>query len=394
MKVLQVNNVYGEKSTGVLTKILHEGLQAAGVESLVVYGRGKGEKAPGVVRLCPDWYGKANSLCSRITGLPYGGCLLSTWRLQRILLREKPDVVHLQCINGHFVNIYRLVDWLKKRGIKTVFSLHGAFLYTGNCGQPYDCDKWQQGCGHCAQLQEATRSWALDRTAESWKRMKRAFAGFERDGMLCPVSDWVAQQVKKSGIVGEMPIKTVYNAVDAAFCWKNGGEKENAVLHVTAHFSPERGHPKGGWYVLALAKRWPEVRFYVAGAAEKVTKLPKNVTLLGEVTDRETLADWYRRAKVTLVTSRAETFSMPCAESLCCGTPVVGFRAGGPEEISLTEYSAFVPFGDMDALEGTLRRYLTTDTDGAAMAARAKEAYSPEKMVGQFLAVYREALWK
>ena len=48
----------------------------------------------------------------------------------------------------------------------------------------------------------------------------------------------------------------------------------------------------------------------------------------------------------------------------------------------------------MDALEGTLRRYLTTDTDGAAMAARAKEAYSPEKMVGQFLAVYREALWK
>ena len=394
MKVLQVNNVYGEKSTGILTKLLHEELLASGVDAMVVYGRGKGEKAPHVVRLCPDWYGKVNSLCSRITGLPYGGCLLSTWRLQRIIRRERPDVVHLQCINGNFVNIYRLVAWLNNQRIKTVFSLHGAFLYTGNCGQPYGCEKWKICCGQCGNLREATRSWALDRTAVSWKKMQRAFAGFEKDGVLCPVSEWVAQQTKMSGIVCEMPVKTVYNAVDAAFCWESGLKKENVVLHVTAHFSPNREHPKGGWYVLELAKRFPQTQFYVAGPAEFVTECPKNVTLLGEVTDRQMLANWYRQAKVTLVTSRAETFSMPCAESLCCGTPVVGFCAGGPEEISLPDYSEFVPFGDMNGLSQTLRRWLDKDVDGLAMAIRAKEAYSPEKMAGHFLEIYREALWK
>lgn len=394
MKVLQVNNVYGEKSTGILTKLLHEELLASGVDAMVAYGRGKGEKAPGVVRLCPDWYGKANSLLSRITGLPYGGCLLSTWRLQRIIRRERPDVVHLQCINGHFVNIYRLVAWLRNQQIKTVFSLHGGFLYTGNCGQPYGCEKWKNGCGRCGNLWEATRSWALDRTAASWKKMQRAFAGLEKNGILCPVSDWVAQQAKMSGIVGKIPLKTVYNAVGAEFYWKNGVEKENAVLHVTAHFSPNREHPKGGWYVLELAKRFPQTHFYVAGPAESVTECPKNVTLLGEVTDRQMLANWYRQVKVTLVTSKAETFSMPCAESLCCGTPVVGFCAGGPEEISLKDYSEFVPFADVDGLAGTLQHWLGKNVDSAAMADRAKDTYSPAKMVEEFLEIYREALWK
>jgi hypothetical protein len=128
VKILQVNNVYGEKSTGKITQELHHGLLDRGQDSIVVFGRGKNTNDPGVIRLCPDWYGKLNSLVSRITGLPYGGCVWSTWRLQRIIRREKPDVVHLQCINGNFVNIYRLIAWLKKKKIKTVVGLHAEFM--------------------------------------------------------------------------------------------------------------------------------------------------------------------------------------------------------------------------------------------------------------------------
>ena len=394
MKILQVNNVYGEKSTGVLTRLLHEGLLAAGEESLVIYGRGRGEQAPGVVQLCPDWYGKMNSLLSRVTGLPYGGCRLSTLRLQRIILREKPDVVHLQCINGNFVNIYHLVAWLKRKQIKTVVSLHAEFMYTGNCGHAYGCEQWKQGCKSCPNLREATRSWCLDHTAASWEKMRRAFAGFEKHSVLCPVSDWVARRAEQSQIVKKIPMRTVYNAVDGPFCFAETVEKENAVLHVTAHFSPENSHPKGGWYVLELAKRMPEITFYVAGKHEQVLNCPENVVFLGEITDRDALAAWYRRVKVTLVTSRAETFSMPCAESLCCGTPVVGFRAGGPEEIALPEYSAFVAFGAVDRLETALRSWLNRSVEEKALAEKARSVYSAETMVQQFLNVYRGLIWE
>lgn len=358
MKILQINNVYGERSTGTLTRLIHEGLLARGHASVVVYGRGKGTVAPGVVRLCPDWYGKANALLAKVTGIPYGGCLWATRRLKKIILREQPDVVHLQCVNGNFVNIYRLVAWLKARGMKTLVSLHGEFLYTEGPGQ---------------------------------EKMRRAFSGFGADCVVCAVSPWTAERGKQSDILRDIPFRTVYNGVDRGI-FRPGGEKmENMVLHVTAHFSPERGHRKGGWYVPELAKRMPDVLFLVAGRADKAKDLPGNVKLLGQIRDPGELAALYQKAKLTLITSRRETFSMPCAESLCCGTPVVGFRAGGPESIALPDYTEFVPFGDLDALERAVRRELATLRDREDIAAAA-EIYDAGRMVAELEELYRSML--
>ena len=358
MKILQINNVYGEKSTGTLTRLIYEGLSARGHASLVVYGRGRTVAAPGVVRLCPDWYGKANALLAKVTGVPHGGCLLATHRLKKRILREKPDVVHLQCVNGNFVNIYRLVSWLRERKIKTVVSLHGEFLYAEGPGQ---------------------------------EKMRRAFAGFGEDCVVCAVSPWTAERGKRSDILKDIPFRTVYNGVDRdVFCpGENPGE--NVVLHVTAHFSGEKDHGKGGWYVLELARRMPEVTFLVAGRADRTGNVPENVKLLGEIRDPGELAALYQKAKLTLLTSRWETFSMPCAESLCCGTPVVGFRAGGPESIALPEYTEFVPFGDVDALEGAVRRELETLRDARAIAAAA-EIYDAGRMVKELEELYGSLL--
>ena len=42
---------------------------------------------------------------------------------------------------------------------------------------------------------------------------------------------------------------------------------------------------------------------------------------------------------------------MIVAESLCCGTPVVGFKAGAPEQITIKEYSEFSEFGNIEILK-------------------------------------------
>lgn len=395
MKILQVNNVYGEKSTGKITKELHEGLLQAGHESLVVYGRGNTIKGSGVIRLCPDWYGKANSLLARITGIAHGGCLLSTWRLQRIILREKPDVVHLQCINEHFVNIYRLVDWLKKHRIKTVVSLHAEFMYTANCGHAFDCEQWMHGCQVCPCRKKAVKSWFFDRTAVSWKRMKEAFLGFENNCVICPVSPWTEKRARQSDILSCFSFRTVSNGVNTNIFRKKAEKAERLeVVHVTACFSAEKCHPKGGWYLIQLAERMKDVTFLVAGRADLDLQLPDNVVLLGEVKDQEELAALYGRSRISLLLSRRETFSMPCAESLCCGTAVAGFRAGAPEQISMLEYSEFVEYGDLDALENTLRRWLNRrDLDTGKIAYEACKRYSVETMVKNFIEIYGRLLW-
>ena len=113
MKVLQVNCVYRKGSTGKITADIHEELLRQGVESVVCYGRGDMVDEPHVYKTCGELYSKANHALTYVTGIMYGGLGLSTRKLISVIEKEQPDIVHLQCINGYFVNIYRLITWLK-----------------------------------------------------------------------------------------------------------------------------------------------------------------------------------------------------------------------------------------------------------------------------------------
>ena len=104
----------------------------------------------------------------------YGGCFASTRKLISIIKREKPDVVHVHCVNGHVVNIYNIITYLKKSKIKTVLTLHAEFMHTANCGHAYECEKWKTGCGNCPRNKSVTSSWVFDNTHKSWLKMKKA----------------------------------------------------------------------------------------------------------------------------------------------------------------------------------------------------------------------------
>ena len=82
---------------------------------------------------------------------------------------------------------------------------------------------------------------------------------------------------------------------------------------------------------------------------------------------------------MTLLTSEREVFSMVCAESLCCGTPVIGFKAGGPESIAIPEYSTFVKYGDVDTLYQKILQYLNNEKISISIE-RAHKFYSRETM--------------
>ena len=405
MKVLQVNCVYPTGSTGKIVHEIHKGLLGSGQQSVVCYGRGASCNEQGVCKISGDVYAKMNNLMSRVSGYAYGGCRYSTGKLIGMIKKERPDIVHLHCINNHFVNIYRLVRWLNENKIKTVVTNHAEFFYTANCGHAYECDKWMTGCGHCPNLKKATKSLLFDKTAKSFEKMRYAFDGFGENVMITSVSPWVEQRASRSPIFAELPHCTILNAVDTetfkpwtdADIYQECRQKgEKVVFHATAHFTDEPGHTKGGWAIIELAKRMQDspVKFYVAAGRQDVkTALPENIVLLGNVKDQTLLAKYYAMADLSLITSKRETFSMPCAESLCCGTPVVGFEAGAPEMISIESYSQFVPYGDMDSLEQTVREWLDReDLDRAETATQAMERYSNEKMVQAFLNIYGELL--
>lgn len=398
MKVMQVNCTYREGSTGKIMYDIHTFLKECGHTSVVCYGRGSDTKDEDVFRVCSNIYAKTQNLRSRITGLMYGGCIYSTLKLLRVIKKEKPDIVHLHCINGYFVNIYKLVTWLKKQGIKTVLTLHAEFMYTANCGHAYECNGWINGCGKCPRRKEETLSWIFDRTADSWKKMYDSFCGFDENLVVVSVSPWLMERAKKAPILLNKNHMCVLNGVDTTvFCVSHisGANKklnvknEKSVLLVTAFFSVRPNHPKGGYYLIELAKRNPEVRFFVAGNHEECFDLPENVELLGNVQNQSELAALYESVDISIVLSKRETFSMPVAESLCCGTPVIGFCAGAPEQISIPDYSDFVSYGDIDSLEEIMKEYLSRSFNRNEISSKAKEIYSSITMAEEYMKIYR-----
>ncbi|MBQ8146933.1 MAG: glycosyltransferase [Clostridia bacterium] len=396
MKILQINCVYNKGSTGKIMYDIHSELLKSGNESVICYGRGAKTTDPSVYKVCSEIYSKFNNLLSRFTGLEYGGCHFSTSKLISVIKREKPDTVIVHCINGYFVNIYNIIRFLKESKIKTVLVLHAEFMHTANCSHAMDCMKWVSGCEKCARYKKESKSLFFDRARYSWNRMKKSFEGFE--GLkVVSVSPWLKSRAEQSPFFKGAEQHVVLNGLDTTVFkqydtsdlelkYKTNGEK--IIFYVTPKFDLSPDHIKGGYYLLELAKRLQNenIKLLVAGQYEKGINVPDNVVLLGRVSNQAALAKYYSFSDLTVLTSKRETFSMVCAESLSCGTPVIGFKAGAPEQISIEEFSSFVEYGDVDGLVKETKKFLyekELSCEGISKQAHIK--YSKERMAEEYI---------
>ena len=334
---------------------------------------------------------------SKITGNYYGMGNLTTLAIIRKIRREKANLVHIHCANGSFMNLHMLFNWLKKNKISTVVTNHAEFFYTGNCDHAYDCNRWMSGCGQCPRKLSK-----IDTTAKWWKKMKETFQDFPQL-IVTSVSPWVMSRSSASPIMDGVEQCLIMNGVNTEVfhvyeeenIWKSYGitpGQRRIVLYVTACFYGDK-EEKGSKYLLRLAEKMADenVLFVVAGNYIPGIQIPKNVHLLGRIVDQQELAKIYNAADLALITSQRETFSMPVAEALCCGTPVVGFCAGGPESIAPEKFAEFTPFGDVDALENAIRGkwlYFKNAENSLQISDFAKHHFGSKSMADSYLSIY------
>ncbi len=105
---------------------------------------------------------------------------------------------------------------------------------------------------------------------------------------------------------------------------------------------------------------------------------------------------YYAASDVVVMPSHYESFGMVALEAMACGTPVIASRVGGlPYNVLDGITGILVPERDPEALAQEIMRLLTDDSlrrrlgEGAAQVAR---YYSWEKIAGQIIDVYRQAM--
>ena len=403
MRVLLINNYYNFGSTGKIVCDTRHYLDKSGVETYVAYGRGVRHDDSHLYKFCYELEAKIQGLYSILSGNYYGGSIVSTKRLIKYIEKVKPDIVHVHCINAFCVNIPMLMCYLADKDIKTVVTHHAEFLYTGNCAHAYDCDKWQfnKGCYDCEQ-KEGKGLLGINMLEYNWNSMMTSIAKFKSGYLVSvAVSPWVKQRIQLSPFWNKYPCLVVKNGINTeTFHYRKDSKTilqiaafnkyKKICLHVTPRFTSSVSL-KGGQFLFPIAEKMSDILFVIVSTAKvNEANAPDNVIIWGRAKSQEELAALYSIADVTLLTSKRETFSMVCAESLCCGTPVVGFNAGGPESIALREYSSFVNYGDIDLIRIELDKMIGKGFNHETVASVALPRYDRLTMGKETLGVYKQ----
>jgi glycosyltransferase involved in cell wall biosynthesis len=396
MKVLLIDACYAEGSTGEIAYKITRGLIDEGHESELLYAIGQASRQPYGMKFTYTSEVYIHALLSRLTGWFCRYAPLSTRKLLKEIELFKPDIIHIHDPKPYYMNLCALLKYIADKKIKLVLTLHSEFFYTGKCGYAYDCIKYSTVCKECPQLKEYPKTLIFDKTKKMFLKKKRDFQSVEELTVVCP-SEWLAEKARNS-FFSSRDIRVIHNGVDEmvfrryegnAFREKYGLTDKKVILMVASNALSER---KGGMWVLRLAERMRNFMFVLVGT-DKAAQFD-NVIELPLVRNREELARIYSESDLFLLCSKKETFSMTCAEALCCGTPIIGFEAGAPETIFKKPYAEFVEYGNLDMLEDRINAFFKTDYKMKKNQCEqyGKSEFTQGEMTKRYLDLYTEIM--
>ncbi len=363
MKVLQINAVYGFKSTGVIVKDIGDMLSKNGDKAYFAYQTTNKELENGfLVGNKLDW--KWHAVHARLFGKQAYASKSATKKLIKWIDKIQPDVVHFHNLHSNYINLNMLCDYLAAERIPTVITMHDCWYFTGKCTHyaAVKCDKWQKECGNCplnkaeqpSLFFDSTYKVLRDRTEHLLKLPRLTLVGCSR---------WIANEAEKSRL-GSADIQVVYNGVDTEIFKPH----ESSIR--------EELGTEGNFVILGMADKWfadqnrdiveklikaqyENTKIVIVGCREQQKEYFsrfENVVTVGYVTDRHRLSDIYASADIFVNLTRADTLPTVNMESICCGTPVITFDSCGSPELVDEECGFIVKEGDYEGLIAAIEK--------------------------------------
>lgn len=425
MKILQVNTVIRGSSVGRIMADLYEVIKASGNEARVGVGR---EPMPEgyegiLIGNKGDFY--QHVVKNFLQGESGFGSAEVTKKFLSWIEEEKPDLIHLHNIHGFYLQVEMLFEYIKKRNIPVVWTLHDCWSFTGHCAY-YDfaaCEKWKTGCHTCMQHAKVYPYAILkDNTTASYARKRKAFCGVKNLTIVTP-SHWLKGQVEQS-FLKEYPVVVIPNGVDLSVFTpdleQNAGEYEKSVgnkndgkknveedtnKNDTNSIKTILGVAniwelrKGLVYFEKLAKDLPDdYRMELIGVNKKQKKELKK-KYGGKIIARERtanvteLVEAYRNAAVFVNATLEDNFPTTNLEALACGTPVVTYATGGSGEAVTEKTGIVVRRGSYDKLLEAVLEAAKGKFSKEDCLKRAKE-FDKETRYEEYLKLYEEVLGK
>jgi glycosyltransferase involved in cell wall biosynthesis len=242
-------------------------------------------------------------------------------------------------------------------------------------------------------------------------RVKLRLLRGESNRLVC-VSEPLARHVASLGYGGHIDV--IPNGIDVhAFAAARDGRlrselgvaPEVTLLGAVGNVRPSKAYPVLLDAFARVRRTLPTARLVVAGQAQgalydELKAQRARLGLEGAVDFigfRSDVAEVLHALDVFVLSSSDEGFSLAVVQAMAAGLPVVATRCGGPEQIVGDSGAALlVPPNDPGALAEAIVRVVGQDDLAgrlrAAARQRAVEAFSLERMLGDYDALYRHCL--
>lgn len=394
MKVLHVNTW----NTGGAAKAclrLHEGLRANGVDSKVLL---KSKTSDAVEEVYEVWQAlnplqKAQQLLSQkrldskaakaLKGLPERTELFtfcdSVWDISSDPNYQEADVIHLHWVAG-------LLDYptfFAKNTKPLVWTLHDFSPFSGGFHYPFGVDHITYG----------------SLTAQELER-KRTAIGKHAMTVISP-SQYLNKIASGSELLRHAKHKSIPNGIDVETYYYRDQTQAKQELDIDPNaklllFVADRlDYPRKGFSILLEAlnsNNLPNVKLGVVGDASGI-ELPDNAHHFGAISDEQKLAKIYAAAELFVIPSLADNLPNTVVESLCCGTPVVGFDIGGiPEMITHQQNGIICDSNDALGLVAGITTAMETGFDRQKISDCACGIYDQTRVAVAYAEAYNAML--
>ena len=320
-----------------------------------------------------------------------------TYRIIRYIKKWKPDVVHLHVLHHGYVDYIFLFNYLARKRIPVVFTLHDLWAATGGCYyySAQRCEKFQDGCRAC----EADPATLDCRPKQTEKLFSVKKALFEKLDKLCfvAVSPWVEAEARRT-MLARYPICTVWNALASPLNVDLPQEATGKfrILGVAACWDKRKGIDRFFELAQLLGDRF-EIKL-VGDAEETIkAKAPRNILFLGRVNDPAQLFALYAQADLHVSMSFEETFGMTFVEAALAGTKSMGFNKTAIPYVIEKVYGYVLKSDQVaemaDAIFALSKHRENCKLNSEQLVA-VQDRFSSEKMARSYHAVYEKVMVK
>ena len=327
---------------------LHQALRSSGVDATLAV-MSKSSTDSFVHELCgreAGWIRRGRGFLDRVPA----PCLIKreepislgvrSARLDLLVERFRPDVVHLHWVNGGMVSI----EAISRCTVPTVWTMHDMWTFTGGCHYSGDCERFTEDCAGCPKLCQIP----LIRRAPEWVHGRKRRGWTSRPLHAIAPSQWMAEMARRSSLFRHAEIATIgycidpaiYNPTTRAESRRRLGlsNDEQAILFVNAD-QARKGALIIGETLQRLRAIEPSRKFrflFAGGMPPDVGVDDAQVMRLPSTHDEAAMASYYAAADVFVLPSYEDNLPNVIIEALACGTAVVAFPSGGiPEMVTL-----------------------------------------------------------